>query len=570
MTTKLTRTLAQILISKYGGNVDHNVHSILLEIIDNSIDALCKNISINVETRNEIEYLTIYDDGKGIDNLNNLLVASHGKKDKIGCKNQGFLDYLMFLSDMKGSHIVYSNYNGNINRLKIKLDNLNKEYNSQSGSNTINIDFDKCQHILMNDITFSDDEDSRQLLENNSKLSKLLEANGTYIEIQISQKINFQDVNIEYFQYMYTNFNFRLNYLDKSIDINIKENISMTNKYKPVYFYLDKKTHANGNEIFKLYSNISKNHLYYKKTKIINEIDETTYNKLKSSYKTKQNIVKTTFTLLSKDDAEKQCLAFDCGIETLRKIWIETNGKLLGLPSIPKKIKGLPSRNLKDIRVVFKINDNELIKNVTMSNKSKTNINNIDNIIIRYIQYLKDYINITYKSTNVDDNVGILDMEKYLKKKYERQIITKPAPKPKPSPKPLPSPSNVLKKVYKWPISCYFGIFNCQDNGILLKGDYIDCKFGYTKNDPRKRESALGSSWRRLNTIFVNDEGCRQSEGKIMIEWEIKSELESLGVEIQWKDDSKEFFRCKLKDFGKINCKIRKIMDQYQNNSIFI
>ena len=53
---------------------------------------------------------------------------------------------------------------------------------------------------------------------------------------------------------------------------------------------------------------------------------------------------------------------------------IETNGKLLGLPSIPKKIKGLPSRNLKDIRVVFKINDNELIKNVTMSNKSKTNI----------------------------------------------------------------------------------------------------------------------------------------------------------------------------------------------------
>ena len=52
---------------------------------------------------------------------------------------------------------------------------------------------------------------------------------------------------------MYTNFNFRLNYLDKSIDINIKENISMTNKYKPVYFYLDKKTHANGNEIFKLY-----------------------------------------------------------------------------------------------------------------------------------------------------------------------------------------------------------------------------------------------------------------------------------------------------------------------------
>lgn len=82
---------------------------------------------------------------------------------------------------MKGSHIIYSNYNGNINRLKIKLDNLDKEYNKQSMSNTKNIDFDKCQHILMNDITFSDDEDSRQLLKDNSKLLKYLENNGTYI-----------------------------------------------------------------------------------------------------------------------------------------------------------------------------------------------------------------------------------------------------------------------------------------------------------------------------------------------------------------------------------------------------
>ena len=86
----------------------------------------------------------------------------------------------------------------------------------------------------------------------------------------------------------------------------------------------------------------------------------------------------------------------------------------------------------------------------------------------------------------------------------------------------------------------------------------------------KKRESNLGSSWRRLNTTFVNDEGCRKSEGKIMIEWKIKSELEALGIDIQWKDDSQEFFKCKLKDFGKVNCKVRKVMEQYQNNTIFV
>ena len=42
MNNSYTRPLAQILISKYGGNVGHNINSIMSEMIDNSIDAKSK------------------------------------------------------------------------------------------------------------------------------------------------------------------------------------------------------------------------------------------------------------------------------------------------------------------------------------------------------------------------------------------------------------------------------------------------------------------------------------------------------------------------------------------------
>ena len=289
MPNDLTRSLAQVLISKYGGNVDHNIYSVLLEIIDNSIDASSKTITINSIEKKGVMYLTIHDDGNGVNNLNNLLTASHGKKDKIGCKNQGFLDYLMFISDMKGTHRIFTNCNGIVSGMKIKLDKLYKEYQKQSYSDIRNINFDKCQSILMDDITFTDDEDSREKLQNNSQMLKLLENNGTYIEIQIGKEdINLDLVDINYFQYMYTNYNFELNFMGNKISINTLDNLCITKKYKPAYFYLDKKRHTNGNEIFKFYNNFNNECLYYKKTKIINLIDLNTYTDLEKSYKNKK------------------------------------------------------------------------------------------------------------------------------------------------------------------------------------------------------------------------------------------------------------------------------------------
>ena len=72
-------------------------------------------------------------------------------------------------------------------------------------------------------------------------------------------------------------------------------------------------------------------------------------------------------------------------------------------------------------------------------------------------------------------------MVKYLKKDKDKKPSVKPEPKVV-----IKKPIVAEKTVYKWPITCYFGIFNCQDNGILLKDEYIDCKFGFTKIDPKK------------------------------------------------------------------------------------
>ena len=63
------RGLAQILISKIGGNVDHTTRSATLEMTDNSIDAHCKNIHINTRQTGEDHHRKYHakfsDDGDG-------------------------------------------------------------------------------------------------------------------------------------------------------------------------------------------------------------------------------------------------------------------------------------------------------------------------------------------------------------------------------------------------------------------------------------------------------------------------------------------------------------------------
>ena len=81
MTTH-TRPVAQILISKLGGNVDHDIISCICELFDNSLDANASKIKIFTENVNGEFYLQFCDNGNGIKNLRNLFCASEGKKNK--------------------------------------------------------------------------------------------------------------------------------------------------------------------------------------------------------------------------------------------------------------------------------------------------------------------------------------------------------------------------------------------------------------------------------------------------------------------------------------------------------
>ena len=64
------------------------------ELIDNSLDAKAENIDINIING----FLIIKDDGEGIHHLENIFTGDKAKKGKKGCKNNGFLDSLAFLT----------------------------------------------------------------------------------------------------------------------------------------------------------------------------------------------------------------------------------------------------------------------------------------------------------------------------------------------------------------------------------------------------------------------------------------------------------------------------------------
>ena len=179
----LTRSLAQTLISKKGGNVDHNIRSVILELIDNSIDENCNNIIIKLNKEHDKTYLEIYDDGNGIPDIINILNASFGKKNKIGCKNQGFCDSLAFLSNITGSHEIYTNHNGKLQRLSIDFEDIAIEYNRQLENETENeIDYTKCQDKLNSGVSVLNDKLTKETLKSQEYIYNYLKTKSGYFK----------------------------------------------------------------------------------------------------------------------------------------------------------------------------------------------------------------------------------------------------------------------------------------------------------------------------------------------------------------------------------------------------
>jgi hypothetical protein len=637
MNNNLTRPLAQILISKYGGNVGHNINSIISEMIDNSLDAKSKNIEINIKEEDNSKYLTFYDDGTGVSDLYNLLLASQGKINKLGCKNQGFLDTLVYLSGLKGTHNIYTKYNNKLSGIKITLNNLYEEYNKQRGEEHYSdereenpyIDFSKCQNILVNDISPQDDDISTMVIK--GKFPELLdkfENSGTYIQIEIQDEsiINcIKELNTDYFQYVYDYYFINLSYLNNPISITPAKNILNSYKNIPAVFIMEKFVHSNHNIIFKFSNEFNDDVKYYTKTPQGNYYEkkdwcEDTFKEHSKFYKQwkknkKDASIKMTFMsdqehinqkqIFTPDDKNKTSIG---GGEALKSIWIVYQNKLMGLPSWPKNLPGLAGlRNQYNSRIVLTIYNESILSSIIMSNKSKTNIDNIGDGIIKFIDYCKSYyfkLGMSQNGDPVNDHrikyleskkeSGIENLCEFFTNPPTPPIIPRsPSPvdsseksrSPSPvdsseksrSPSPVysseqinsPSPSDRLEQSrspspltnkstkIKWTEfggQCYFGIHECTNSGIEIENNLIKCKFGYTEDDPNHRDSGnnLGKKWRRLSTIFINKEGCEDDAGKKVCEWKVYEKLDKSSYGISWHQKSKEIFYCKKENFKNI------------------
>ena len=99
----------------------------------------------------------------------------------------------------------------------------------------------------------------------------------------------------------------------------------------------------------------------------------------------------------------------------------------------------------------------------------------------------------------------------------------------------------------------------------------IELHYGYTKDDPKHRDTGegLGTKWRRLITVNLNQEGSKRSEGKRVVEWKIKEAIENLKLgERQIKWNTVEYFSCSPDVFQLIFKTVRDVMFQYESTTL--
>ena len=613
MADNLVRKLSQILLSKTGGNVDHSFRSVIQELIDNSLDNGANIIKIHkiIDEVNNKEYLEIYDNGDGIENIDNILLATHGKINKKGCKNQGFLDSVAYLNNIQGEVDIITNYKNNYSRISIDFTDMYKEYKNQIESD-ISIDYMKCQAILNNDYSKFNNKHTLIFLENdkNKNIFNKINKKGTLIKIELykdfDEEIDNLKENLEYFQYSY-NQEFVLHFMDNHIQVDKESDICECQNFIPTEFNMLRSMHPNGNEFYKMV-NVNIESSYFKKTsKNFSSITEQEYlENLENCTIYKEVIIATLkFTLISDKYAKEQKKAFnESTIENLRQLYIRYCDKVIGPCKLPSNIKGFVARNLLDVRMILNIHEQDLIKDIIMTNKSQTNLDNMDKSIVKFLETFKKYLKIDYFSEigksfkllkdSGNDTPGIPNMNEYIINEYQKNpkeikknkdihntFIEKEIPNEilntsdfnknmndtndnKKSKNNFKYENeNIIKcdkNTYKdWSTIVYFGVLNCDINrGIMIDNGYINCHFGITNTDPKKRDSGngLGPNWRRFYTVFVNESGSKISQGKLMIEWELYNLLKSnKKYNIIFKNNSKEYFKCKLENFTDI-CKI--------------
>ena len=184
--------------------------------------------------------------------------------------------------------------------------------------------------------------------------------------------------------------------------------------YKPAIFKFYRSTHTKETDYYKLESNFG-NQEYLKFTSQFTRIKEAVYNDcLVSCSKKEELLAIIKFTLVSGSDSLKQQEEYgEKSIENLRGLFILYENKLIGPFGYPKKIKGIFERNMLNVRVIMEIKDLNLIKDIIMTNKSKTNINNLDDILIKFLRECKQYFNIKGDSDFGKEISNLQDKDKW-------------------------------------------------------------------------------------------------------------------------------------------------------------
>lgn len=585
------KSLAALLYSKLGGNVNHDFKSVFCELMDNSLDELATIIKSWVEPPDD-EFITLYvqDNGNGIKDISNLFNGSSGKKDKMGKKNSGFPDSLVYITGLTGSLEVFSIHNFEYKYFKIPFTDATRLYEIQANiESSQNINYDKIWNELKTKINLVID---RSMVEHKlstfnitgfergtifrfrfkfpNSLTNLLQQKENQNPTPLYTIDNFAD----YIQTVVQKHKFTLTLGDSEYTIEEKNDFNLTDKYTPTVFNL--KLGRKGDEILaETSSNTSVNfNNYYKKSdqNNVNVIKESDFNSQYDAFSvSNDNGVTAYLTCISEEDAKTQQTNFQTSnLETLRGVTIMTMGRILGvsIPFTDLNISSSHLRNYVNIRLLLDINDKSIIQNLTMINKSKLNVSGLCPVVK---QFIKDIFNTFIKSNLHVNNIkkaghteqfkqyGVLDMNELLDGTLQ-----------------TPVEESVKEDTAPFDKSIYFGMYNTEKDGFKPVGenkDSIICKFGFTNDTPTTRDNTQKKThrgWMRLLSVFINDIGGEfiEGTGKIRCENDIYNRLNESRLVISWNKNSKEIFTCKRMHFKEIKDIIYNCCEQYERDFI--
>ena len=157
------KSLASLLYSKLGGNVNHDSKSVFCELMDNSLDETYILLTFILLKRKRLpddEFITLYfqDNGNGINNISNLFNGSSGKKDKMGItKLNIYHNSLVYITGLTGYLEVFSIHNFDYKYVKITFTDAIREYENQINTvSSENINYDQIGNKIVD--LFVDDQ----------------------------------------------------------------------------------------------------------------------------------------------------------------------------------------------------------------------------------------------------------------------------------------------------------------------------------------------------------------------------------------------------------------------------